>query len=223
MTDYTLKRSDRKTIAIHIRDGLVEVRAPLKAPKRDVDRFVKSKEAWIAEKLEKQNAQIDLRRGFSLTYGDLVTYRGKQYPIVAKQGDRVGFSDDSFYMPPNLTPAQIKRACVQIYCLLAKLDLTARSLELARQMDACPNSVRINSAKHRWGSCSSKKSVNFSWRLIMVGDDVIDYVIVHELSHLKELNHSTRFWTLVESVLPDYRERREKLNEMQGSLACEDW
>ena len=223
MIDYILKRSSRKTVAIHIREGLVEVRAPLRMPKSNIDRFVKEKDDWIAEKLKKQSEEIAQRKDFTLTYGDCLFYRGKQYPIGARQGDRMGFDNECFYMPPNLAPKQIKYACIQIYRLLAKRDLTARTLEFAQRMNVKPDAVRINSAKTRWGSCSSKKSVNFSWRLIMADDDVIDYVIVHELSHITELNHSERFWALVRSVLPDYAERKARLKELQRRLTCEDW
>ncbi|MDR2568929.1 MAG: M48 family metallopeptidase, partial [Oscillospiraceae bacterium] len=74
-----------------------------------------------------------------------------------------------------------------------------------------------------WGSCSAKKSLNFSWRLIMADEDVIDYVVVHELAHLIEMNHSVRFWAVVERVLPDYRERQKWLRELQRKLNVEDW
>ena len=90
-------------------------------------------------------------------------------------------------------------------------------------MSVTPSAVRINGAKTRWGSCSGKKSINFSWRLIMASDDVIDYVVVHELAHLLELNHSARFWAVVEKILPDCRERRKQLRELQKRLATEDW
>jgi hypothetical protein len=90
-------------------------------------------------------------------------------------------------------------------------------------MSVTPIAVKINSAKTRWGSCSNKKSLNFSWRLIMADDDVIDYVVVHELAHLREMNHSPRFWAVVEAVLPDYRERKLKLRALQAKLNREDW
>ena len=74
-------------------------------------------------------------------------------------------------------------------------------------------SIRITKAESRWGSCSPKGSINFSWKLIMTPLDVIDYVIVHELAHIPEKNHSYRFWNKVSSVLPDYKERRKWLRE----------
>ena len=223
MKNYTLIRSDRKTLALYVRDGVVEVRAPFRAPKSDIDKFVASKENWIVDKLAKSNERMEQRSNFALTYGDYVIYRGKQYPITEKPGNRIGFDDACFYMPPNLTPDQIKYSCVAIYRSLAKRDLTGKTLDFAAKMYVMPASVKINGAKTRWGSCSSKKSLNFSWRLIMADDDVIDYVVVHELSHIMELNHSPRFWAIVESVLPDYSERKVRLKELQQRLGREDW
>jgi len=90
-------------------------------------------------------------------------------------------------------------------------------------MSASPTAVKINGAKTRWGSCSAKKSLNFSWRLVMADDSVIDYVVVHELAHITEMNHSARFWAIVAGVLPDYKERQKQLKALQKRLNAEDW
>ena len=221
--DYVLSRSKRKTAAIYVRNNGVEVRAPLKMPKRDIDRFVASKEKWITNKLAVLQKRIAQREAFSLTYGDTVFYRGKKRIISDRNGNQIGFDGSSFYMPPGLTHEQIKAACVQIYRMLANCDLTEKTLVYAKQMHVLPSSIRINNAKTRWGSCSAKKNINFSWRLIMADDDVIDYVIVHELAHLAELNHSAKFWAIVESVFPDYKERKTRLKTLQERLSTETW
>ena len=223
MVEYTLTRSNRKTLAIHVSHGYVEVRAPLKTPKQNIDKFVFSKEKWIGDKLSALNERMAQRNDFRLIYGDYVTYRGKQYPIVGKPGDRIGYDGLCFYMPPDLSPEQIKYACIDIYRNLAKRHLTEKAYALAKEMSVTPSAVKINSAKSRWGSCSSKKSVNFSWMLMMADDDVIDYIVVHELAHIIELNHSPRFWRCVENVMPDYKKRMAKLKELQRRLVSEDW
>ena len=223
MVEYTLNRSKRKTVAIYIRDGSVEVRAPLRMAKYDIDRFVMSKEKWIADKLAISSERSAQREGFALDYSSLLTYRGRQYPIEAKEGDRAGFDGERFYMPPELMPEQIREVCIKIYRVLAKNYLTGRTSEYARIMSAVPATVKITGARTRWGSCSGKKSINYSWRLIMADDDIIDYIIVHELAHLTELNHSERFWKIVKSILPDYTERQARLKELQSKLATEDW
>lgn len=85
--------------------------------------------------------------------------------------------------------------------------------ELAQKFWLKYNSIKITSAKTRWGSCTSKKNLNFSYRLILTTPKVIDYVIVHELAHLKHMNHSKRFWSEVESMMPDYKESEKWLKK----------
>jgi len=220
---YTLTRSKRKTCAIYVRDGAVEVRAPLGMPKPEIDRFVASKERWITEKLAASASRMERRAAFLLDYGGTVRYRGGDCPLVARPGSRVGLSAEGFYLPPGLPPEGIKQACIRIYRLCAKAVLTERVSVFAEVVGASPAAVRINGAQSRWGSCSGKKNLNFSWRLMMAADPVIDYVVVHELAHLKEMNHSAGFWKIVERVLPDYKERQKQLRELQIQLRAEDW
>jgi len=223
MITYTLSRSKRKTLSLYVRSGKVEVRAPVEVSKSEIDKFVVSKEKWITDQLEKANERQEQRGKFTLNYSDMVLYGGKGYPIVAKPGGRVGFDGERFYMPPDLPPDRIKYACVQIYRLLAKRDLTNKVLDFAKRMEVEPHAVKINGAKTRWASCSGKKSLNFSWRLMMAEDDVVDYVVVHELAHITELNHSERFWAIVRGMLPDYMERQKRLKVLQKKLSMENW
>ena len=222
MKEYVLVRSKRKSLALYVRGGVLEVRAPLAMPKREIEKFIVSKGKWIAGKLAASEKQTKSRENFQLDYGDKVLYLGSEYPVEAKQGNLVGF-DNGFFMPPGLSAEEIKSACVQIYRLLAKREMTIRALRFSKLMNVTPAAVKINGAKTRWGSCSTNKSLNFSWRLIMSDSDVVDYVVVHELAHLIEMNHSDRFWAIVESVLPDYPIRKKRLKELSGRLAGEDW
>jgi predicted metal-dependent hydrolase len=223
--DYTLIRSKRKTIAIYVRNGEVEVRAPLKTSKNEIDKFVNSKQEWITKVLAQSNKNAEQRQNFNLDYNDTLTYRGRQYPIVSRNGNHIGFDEENgqFFIPPDLDSKQIKSTCVRIYKMLAKRDLTEKAIKLADRVGVVPTAVKVNSAKTLWGSCSAKRSINFSWRLIMADDDVIDYVVVHELVHIVEMSHSKRFWMLVERVYPDYRKRKLRLKELQKKLNVENW
>ena len=226
MTDFTLIRSDRKTAAIYIRpDSTVEVRAPRAMPRAEIERFVASKEGWIREKRALTQARREERASFSLAYGDTALYFGKEYPVIARPGNRVGFDDagSCFYMPPDLDSEQIKAACVQVYRLLAKRLLHEKVPYFAEKMGLSPTGITITGAKTRWGSCSSKGSLSFAWRLVMAEEATVDYVVVHELAHLREMNHSERFWRIVAGVLPDYEARRAQLKELQQRLGGEEW
>jgi len=221
--EYILNRSNRKTIAIYVRNGVVEVRAPHKMSKDDINRFVSLKEQWIIRNLAKHEAQADKKKSFRLEYGSGITLRGEEYPITKRTGQSAGFDGVDFYMPADLPSDHIKATCVEIYKILAKAHISNRVAFFSKHMNVFPSIVKINSAKTRWGSCSTKKSLNFSWRLIMADDSVIDYVVVHELSHLVEMNHSARFWAVVAKVLPDYKKNKVQLKSLQKKLVNEDW
>ena len=88
----------------------------------------------------------------------------------------------------------------------------------ARKMDVTYGRITIREQKTRWGSCTSEGNLNFNWRLIFAPEKVLDYVVVHELAHRKEMNHSARFWALVASILPDYTEQKSWLREHGGVI-----
>jgi len=220
---YTLKRSDRKTVAIHIRDGLVEVRAPYGTSVGNIEKFIAAKERWISEKLAHSRARFEKKENFELDYGDSLLYRGSEYLLRAQQGKQIGFDENGFFIPPDLSADNIKAAVVRIYRLLAKQALSEKVSSFAEKMGLHPNNIKINSAKTRWGSCSSKSNLNFSWMLMMADDDVIDYIVVHELAHLKEMNHSPLFWDIVERHAPDYKECKSRLKLLQLRLNEENW
>ena len=223
MINYTLTRSKRKTIALYIRNATLEVRAPLRTEVHDIEQFITLKMGWITKKLAQSAERLTKQASFSLTYGDTISYRGWTFFIVAKDGNQIGFDEGCFYMPAGMDPKQIKATCMQIYRLSAKSHIPEQVWFYAKKMGVMPDDVKINDAKSRWGSCSSKKSINFSWRIMMADNDVIDYVIVHELAHLIEMNHGPKFWSIVENVLPDYRKRKVWLKELQKRLSTENW
>ena len=224
MIPYKLIRSRRKTVAIHItKDAAVEVHAPLKMPKTEINRFVTEKEKWIETHLVQREQLNNEKNSFALNYGDTTLLRGKMYYIRARDGTNAGFDGECFYLPQNLNPETFKRTVVQIYKNTAKLIVKNKVSGYAKCMNVSPAAVKITSAKTRWGSCSGKNSISFSWRLVMADDDVIDYVVVHELAHIREHNHSPRFWAAVEGVFPDYKDRQSKLKLLQKQLAVQDW
>jgi len=221
---YTLIRSRRKTCAIHItKAATVEVRAPLRMHAKDIDRFVASKAQWIKSHQESARRRTSEQAAFLLNYRDTVQLYGIHYPLVAKTGDHAGFDGNCIYLPPRLTSEGIRQAVMCVFKAAAKGYLPAKTASFAALMDVVPSAVRISGAKTRWGSCSAKNSITYSWRLIMADDDVVDYVVVHELAHIKVRNHSPAFWAVVEGVLPDYKARQKKLRQLQKTLSTQNW
>lgn len=100
----------------------------------------------------------------------------------------------------------------------AKQIFPERVAYFATRMGVSYNRITIREQKTRWGSCSSAGNLNFNWKLVLLPSELLDYVVVHELAHRKEMNHSARFWAVVEKELPDYMERREKLKKLGRQL-----
>ncbi len=100
----------------------------------------------------------------------------------------------------------------------AKAYLEMKCVHFSRIMGLSPGDVKINSAKTRWGSCNRKGGINFTYRLLFVPEELLDYVVVHEMAHLKEMNHSGRFWSVVEQTMPDYKARRKRLREYEHQI-----
>ena len=99
----------------------------------------------------------------------------------------------------------------------ARAILTDKTEYYGRLIGVTYNRIRIADQKTRWGSCSSRGTISYNWHLILLPENILDYVVVHELCHLLEMNHSPRFWSQVEKILPDYRERRNWLKKKGGT------
>jgi predicted metal-dependent hydrolase len=121
-------------------------------------------------------------------------------------------------VPEEQRPQVLKAAIEKWYRAEAARQLPPRVHELARRDGLTFRRIFIKGQKTRWGSCSSLGNLNFNWRLMMCPPEVIDYIIIHELCHLREMNHSPRFWKLVEERCPDYKERKAWLKQKGGLI-----
>jgi len=219
--DYRLIRSRRKTIAICIgRDGEVVVRAPLKADRRRIDAFVHEKQGWIEEKSTLMAENAAARREFRIAPGSALPFLGKEYPVLP--GEQVAFDGKSFFLPDGDFET-LKPQIIRLYQSIAVKVISERMNDYVRQTGLTPSGVRIGSANTRWGSCSGKNRLSFSWKLILAPLEQVDYVIVQELAHTREHNHSQRFWKLVAQILPDYQLRQKKLKAVARELQKQDW
>ena len=226
MREYKLTRSKRKTLAIKInKDTSLEVKAPFHLSKEEIDSFVNSKEKWIAKHTEEISEKYALKKEFTLNFDDYVIVSGEKAYIRSIEGNIASYDKEKriFFIPEIANSEQIKEIIIELYKLIAKSHINNRVAFFSNQMNVTPTAVRISDAKTRWGSCSGKNSVNFSWRLIMADKETIDYVVVHELAHIKQHNHSPKFWSIVESIIPDYTEHKEKLKILSEKLSKENW
>jgi len=174
----------------------------------------------MSKKQDKAKALI--KNPLSEKFGSRLPYRGVYY-ILGGDGGRKSFFDNAFCVPVTYSSEQITSACIRIYRELARRDLTAKVQEYAAKVGVNPTGLKINGAKTCLSSCSAKNNLSFSWRLIMMDDDVIDYVVVYELMHILEDKHSPKFWEIIEDILPEYKIRQAKLKELKDKFAKENW
>lgn len=206
-------RSKRKSIALIVGiDGSLIVRAPYKTTSKQIEAFVKEKEGWIRSKKEIAT-KLPRYKPKEFMPGEEFIYLGEVYTLVLvdEQSEPLVLSEHFLLLRSVVLNA--KEVFTQWYKNQAKQVITARVNIFAEKYDFEYKRINITSAKTRWGSCSSKGSLNFTWRLVMAPQDVIDYVIVHELAHLKINNHSMEYWRELEQIMPDYRDRKNWLND----------
>lgn len=221
---HKLVRCKRKTLALIVEnDGTLTVRAPLRMKEADIWHFIEAKTGWIKRKQAGVQKEAELLHQY--VDGETFLYLGKDIPlrIVSAEGSRMGSRKPALVMDDffKLTKSAQPRAASVFetwYKKQARSVLTERVEFFARRHRFKVGKIRISSARTRWGSCSTKGTLSFTWRLVMAPLEVIDYVVVHELCHLKELNHSKAFWSQVEAILPDYKRRRAWLKKNGNSL-----
>lgn len=202
-------RSRRKTIALVVTpEGQLEVHAPHHMGLKQIESIVSDKAGWIEKQRRRARKAGEVYAPRPLTHGARLWYLGRSYPLSYTPGghSRVIFSN-GFTLSEKYAPQAVD-LLGGWYKKQARLILDARVQEYARQFGLNFKSIRITSARTRWGSCSSHNGLSFTWRLLMAPLEIIDYIILHELAHTVEKNHSRAFWHRVEQMLPDYKQRR---------------
>lgn len=227
---YTIVRSARrKTVGITVApDDTVTVRAPVSLRDEVVARIVAGKADWIRRRFA-----VNQRRGTraaprTFADGEEFPFLGTPYRIervagakgIAIVGDRLcigtGSGSDGEGERSRIA-GRLERWCRAH----ARSVFAERTAFYAGLVGAKPNAVRLKTLKSRWGSCSRRGNLNFNWTLVLAPREVIDYVVAHEVCHFEHPDHSAAFWALVESLLPDYRERRAWLRRNGSTLRVE--
>ncbi|MFH1524609.1 MAG: SprT family zinc-dependent metalloprotease [Chloroflexota bacterium] len=201
-----LVRSRRRTIAIVVeRDGRLTVRAPLRMAEKHIHEFVESHVEWIARNQAKVRA-APLPQHKQYAEGEMFLYMGKPYPlrIVPPQRPALKFDGTTFRLAKSAQP-RAEQVFVRWYKVQALEVISGRVQALAGKYGFSYQKIRISSARTRWGSCSSRGTLSFTYRLVMAPPAVVDYVVIHELVHTKIKNHSKTFWARVGEILPEYK------------------
>ena len=204
-------RSNRKTLSISIDAfGRLIVRAPKKYSEERIFAFIREKESWILKKQAKKK-----ETGTALPPENLHGYTfmllGRECRIALIDGKNILFDEKDYvlYLPSKNAKTRLikwlKENAKRIFSIVTERK--------AQEMGVRFQSVEISSAKGKWGSCSYDNKIRYAYRLIFAPREMIEYVVVHELSHVKEKNHSARFWAVVERYVPDWKMRRKWLKQ----------
>lgn len=203
---YTLERSSRKTIGLYVeRDGSVLVRAPMLEPLERIKAMVDVKRKWIYRAQARWAALNPLQPGREFVSGETVYLLGQPHRLdfraeasrgVRKEGDLLVMRTDDKPRAEELLKSYFRAEG------LIKLPTLVQ--QHAQSMGLSPGSVRVQELGHRWGSCSAKGNLNFNWKAMAAPVEVLRYLVVHELAHLRHKNHSPQFWRVVETEIPDW-------------------
>ncbi len=213
-------RSDRKTFSIEVsQEGIVTVRAPKRSTDRDIDAVVSKNLEWISRKkddIARKSVHIKKKEYID---GEKFFFLGNLYELQIRDDIDYSFRfNGSAFVVNAGSLIHARKLFEQFYRLSARDIIPKRTKQFSAIIGVDVNRISITSADKRWGSCSSRRNLNFSWKLIMAPSKVIDYVIVHEISHLFELNHSPKFWAVVAQLFPEYKTYRHWLKENSNML-----
>jgi hypothetical protein len=221
--EWQIRRSARrKTLSVCVYpDNRVVVAVPEKLSQKEIISFVEKKSGWVRKRLDLNREKQEKLSPLEFNPGERVLYLGAEHTLEVCTGRRSGVSCERGKIVVSIRPGIptgtrapfIRRELVTWYANMALTKIRERVTHYMRIIGVTPRTIRIKAIKSRWGSCSTSGGINFAWNIIMAPEPVLDYLVVHELCHLIHHNHSAEYWNLVQSIIPDHRERRKWLRE----------
>jgi predicted metal-dependent hydrolase len=223
---FTLRRSARRrTIGIIVdRNGDLILQAPANCSTAEIERVTRETLLWTYTKLAEKKHLGGPPRPKKFINGEGFYYLGKSYRLLLVDTSELRPTDpplqlkNGWFLFRSDLRSQAEEHFVNWYTEHAGKWLSSRIDRFATRMDVKPNRVEVRSLGYRWGSCSINGKLYFHWRTIMLPCEIIEYIIVHELAHLRERKHNVEFWRIIERVIPDYLERKKWLADNGGRL-----
>lgn len=227
---FTVERTARrKTVALSFGADGLRVLAPCDMPDADILPIIRRKLPWILEKKARFEETGTLHGKHEFVNGESFRYLGRHYRLMIQPDDsifstQVSLKGAYFIAPvtaglsPELTRLSVRSGLKRWYRKQAQAKLPERVGIYSAKLGIAPPKLLIREQEKRWASCDKAGAIRFNWLLIMAPLDLIDYVVAHELCHLQELNHSARFWRLLETIMPDFQAKRQELTESGGDF-----
>jgi len=203
-----------KSATIKVEDGIVSVVVPKQLTSDRIERLLSDKQDWIKTKIRHDREALPATQK-SYVSGEAFSYLGRNYRLKINHGSyapvKLFHGRLVTTMPEGFNHYMVRNTLVRWYKRHAEIKFNEKVKRYSEIIGVKPAGVAIKDFKARWGSCSAEGKIEFNWKVIMAPNRVVDYVVVHELSHLKQHDHSPLFWKLVEQTLLDYRESKEWL------------
>ena len=215
--EYKILRSQRRTISLEVKSGELVVRSPFFVSRRTIERFVNSKEEWIKKHLEKSRKVNLKNRRFAEGEKFLYFGREKTLHMVFSKLEKVKVEDRIILFAGRYSEA--KRILKDFYCQETKRAVERYIKEFKNDFALKTQKLIFKTYRSKWGSCSVKNTLSFSATLAMAPKEVIEYVVIHELAHLKIKNHSKKFWVEVGQHDPNYKIHRKWLRDNHHKLS----
>jgi predicted metal-dependent hydrolase len=218
--EFRFRRRRRRTIGIKVSEQGLSVAAPLRAPWREVEGFLHEKAGWILEKLDERAAAGTPRTLFGES-GETLPLHGREISLVVAQAKRaVALAGTNLHIsvPEPQRRGAVRGLLLEWLKARALEALTPRVAHYAARVSLPPPPLKLSNARTQWGVCMASGRIRLSWRLVHLDPELADYVVAHEVAHLVELNHSERFWALVEWLYPHWREAKERIERDAATL-----
>jgi predicted metal-dependent hydrolase len=210
--EYEVIFSHRRTLGLTVeRDRSVVVRAPSGTTLERIEEFVQARKRWIIEKQEHPQKYRPPRPIKELVSGESVLYLGRTYRLDVRNSEAEQVTLDGKFFICGPRNVDLQKLFRNWFIERAKLAIAPRVDFYAQRMGIQYKAVMISDMKYRWGSCTPKKNLNFNWRLVKAPMHVVDYVVVHELAHILEHNHSPRFWQHIKTQVPKFEAGKDWL------------
>jgi predicted metal-dependent hydrolase len=227
---FSIARSARRrTVAIEIRRAQVVIRAPLGVDEKLLLDFLRAKAPWVRAKLVEQSAQQEQQNEPLIpreyTAGSILPFMDEQLTLVLGKGGTAAVQRVDNHLHLILSSRSKLPASEQIWQLLARWYqqqalqvLAAKTHALCRHAGLRCQQVTVKATRSKWGHCTSKGAIQYNWQILLAPESIVDYLVAHEVSHLRHPNHSAAFWALVETLCPDCKKRRAWLKAQSAQL-----
>jgi hypothetical protein len=222
MFEYSVIKSNRKSISIIIeRDKSVVVRAPQSLSDERIKEEVRKRKVLIESKIESEQKTINYTAK-EFVDGEQFLYLGKYYSLQINHSEERTINLKNSFIVEACNSEVVKNLLFEWYQQQAKEVLIPRIKSFAEHLGVKRKHINITAAKYTWGSCTAAGTLNYNWRIVKAPPEVIDYIVVHELAHLREHNHSPEFWNIVAVQLPQYEDAKQWL-KINGHELDEDF